>query len=701
MQAVSEQFKIAITQPSREIKSRITFPDLILDDTTIQRIEWDSTLIGVDDFEIGTAPMDMVNVSLLYEVDEPVLYDFDEQECEIEVGISLPDDTIEYVSIGKYTVDRAEKTNNVMSLHAVDRMYKFETPYESDLAYPATLLQIAQDICDLTGVELATGTFPNSDYEVAIKPEFTDMSCRSAIAQIAELAGGYARIDRTGKLEIFNIQTTALSSRKYASNQYILGDTFIADELIIGDIEITSENYIDFSNKRLPTAKIEKVIVSTGSEEAVRGSGENIYHIVNNIFCQNPHTAIDAIYNVLKGLSYTPFNMKWQGNPAVDCGDMITVRSKQGGYYNTLVTRRKLTYTGGLREDYEAVGKSNIEKDTTPRNVILDVENLKTEFRILNGEVSAKVSKDSIINEINLSTEGIRIRADKIDLIGAVTVLSDITGNLGSITAGTITGATVRTSSGDDRIELSSNLLSSYYSGVRRVQLDYDSLDFYTAEGVLAGDLIAIPSTDYDTAELAMRGKETASLSGGSSSTFGRVIAGDDGWDTFAILQVQDGSINNRTSITVTPNVVQWGHVGCSTYASGDFTVINGTKAATVQTDTYGLRKLYALETPDNRFVTYIEKELPIGEHYIEIEPMFRQTISSYFVVPHVQNMSSVSIVEIEENGFGVLVEDKPAKAVFEVNGKRKGYEDIYMEEVVQDENKLGRKTTKKSTPVS
>lgn len=422
MQNTSEQFKLAISQPDREMVSRITFPDFILNDEQIQRIEWDSTIVGQTDFEIGTAPMDMVNINLIHEVDDPIMYDFDGQECEIEIGIILPDDTIEYVSIGKFTVDRVEKTNNIISIHAVDRMYKFETPYESELEYPATVLEIAQDICTLVGVELATTTFPNSDYEVSILPEFTDMSCRTAIAQIAELAGGYARIDRSGKLEIFNIQTTAYNSEKYAGNHYILGDLFIADELIVSDIEITGENYIDFSNKRMPTAKIEKVIIKTGDEEASKGVGENTYYIVNNVFCQNPHAAVDTLYEVLSGLSYTPFNMKWQGNPAVDCGDMITVRSVHGGYYNTLITRRKLTYTGGLREDYEAVGKSNIEKESTPKSSIsLDVDNLKTEFRVLSGEVSAKVSKDDIISEINQTAEEIKILAEKISLEGLIT----------------------------------------------------------------------------------------------------------------------------------------------------------------------------------------------------------------------------------------------------------------------------------------
>lgn len=63
------------------------------------------------------------------------------------------------------------------------------------------------------------------------------------------------------------------------------------------------------------------------------------------------------------------------------------------------------------------------------------------------------------------------------------------------------------------------------------------------------------------------------------------------------------------------------------------------------------------------------------------LEQLFRQTISDYFVVPHIQNMAEVSILERDEKGFRVLVGEKKAEVVFEINGIRKGYEGVYMEE--------------------
>ena len=169
----------------------------------------------MDDFEIGTAPMDMVRITLISE--QPINYKFDDTECNIELGLTIRwySDTShlalseftydelafrthgdmgvtseEYVSLGLYTVEKTTKKGNIITLECINRMYKFEKPYISTLAYPATLAQIAQDICSIADIELATTAFPNSTYSMS--KELTDISCLVYNTWAAELAGGYA-----------------------------------------------------------------------------------------------------------------------------------------------------------------------------------------------------------------------------------------------------------------------------------------------------------------------------------------------------------------------------------------------------------------------------------------------------------------------------------------------------------------------------
>lgn len=317
-------------------------------------------------------------------------------------------------------------------------------------------------------------------------------------------------------------------------------------------------------------------------------------------------------------------------------------------------------------------------------------------------ELDAAMAHETIIVGGYLNTRLIKAKSVIAEYLD-VDSLSAISANIGDVTSGTLTGATVRTSAGSDRIQLTDSILGAYLNNVKRVQLDYDSLDFYTPGGKLGGTIASIDlPSDYDESDVTELLIKNASgiitLESGQREDFYSSVhiskEFNEGWGS---VEIHSGTSDYNGGIFVGVNGVNISRANGAQPGTmlevtesgiecfGDFTVYNGTKAATVDTKDYGMRKLYALETPDNRFVTYIKKELDIGEHYIEIEPMFRQTISDYFVVPHIQNMASVFIVERKESGFSVLIEGKDAEVVFEVNGKRIGYEDIYMEEVIQN----------------
>lgn len=94
-------------------------------------------------------------------------------------------------------------------------------------------------------------------------------------------------------------------------------------------------------------------------------------------------------------------------------------------------------------------------------------------------EISSRVEKGKIISEINHTAEIIKIQANKINLVGAVTVLSDISGNLGAITAGTITGVTLKSVSGSNRIEITGTQFASYEGSSVSVKITGRKVEFY------------------------------------------------------------------------------------------------------------------------------------------------------------------------------------------------------------------------------
>ncbi len=385
MQNVSNDFKDAVIDPAPSYQSRIAFPDLVLDDIEVKSIGWDSTFVSGNDFTIGLAPMDIVKIELVQDIDHPIEYDFENKECTVELGAHLPfayarmesfiyteleqythaeleDGIPEFVPLGKFTVEKVTRGTLTITLDCVDRMYKAEKEYISDLMYPTTLLDILQSASEQAGIPLATTTFANSDYIVPNEPVYEGVTCRKVFAQVAELAGGHAKINRQGQLEILTLRSESVRD--------------------IDDFKYTINDVAD--------ASIEKVIVKVGDQTATKGDGDNIYTIVDNMFCQNPDEVIDELYDVLKNIDYVAYNMnRWQGDFSLDLGDRVTIDG-----HETYILSRKLTYTGGLREDYRAPAKSNVEKTSTGKgSMTLDIENVKTRIKVIDGEIKQTIER--------------------------------------------------------------------------------------------------------------------------------------------------------------------------------------------------------------------------------------------------------------------------------------------------------------------
>ncbi|NIK10929.1 phage tail spike protein [Alkalibacillus almallahensis] len=107
-----------------------------------------------------------------------------------------------------------------------------------------------------------------------------------------------------------------------------------------------------------------------------------------------------------------------------------------------------------------------------------------------------------------------------------------------------------------------------------------------------------------------------------------------------------------------------------------------GSKSAIVETENYGNRKMYAVEAPDVRFMDVIEVTLDQGEHWVNLNYIFAETINGYSVFPIVQNGGQVRILERENQRFKLYVADDNTEVACWIYGKREGYEDIYLEQV-------------------
>ncbi|WP_075841711.1 hypothetical protein [Clostridium perfringens] len=386
---VTKSYDDAISKTDRTIKGKFVFNDREFDGEQIQEFTLDDDILTNDTFQIGTF-IRSGGTAKLIDVD----YKFVGKEFELHIGVYTEDETIEYLKVGIFKVKTVTKKERITSIEFCDRADLFDCEYESIMAYPTTLLGIAKEICMNLGIKLATRKFINSSYTVPLKPNFDEgLTYRNVIAQIAELAGGYARINSDGKLEFFNL--TKYSNSFYASdNTFTLNtdDRILDNRCVIG---IGRKTYIDLDTSEALTNTITKLVVKAGDVKAELGEDSGLtYFIENNIFCQNPVDVIEPIFDTLYDLNYRKLNVKWIGNPKYQAGDQLVVYDGNV-LHNTYIMSKKLSFNGALREEYSAEGKTKEEtKEATKGNLTLKVEKTLVEVKVAKDEIAQRVKKD-------------------------------------------------------------------------------------------------------------------------------------------------------------------------------------------------------------------------------------------------------------------------------------------------------------------
>lgn len=181
-------------------------------------------------------------------------------------------------------------------------MIKFEFNYDgSELISKgeATILQVAQDICNKAGVELGSTSFLNSDKKVSVYDN--TVTAREYISYIAESAGCFACIDREGKLcfREFCEDETEIPLKMFG--EYKWGEEFKISKVSYED-GIISFKFGDNTRNNLWINQ------------------ENMYIVDED--------QVQKIYNKIKGLTVNTFEGKVIIDPAIDIGDKIVINGK-------------------------------------------------------------------------------------------------------------------------------------------------------------------------------------------------------------------------------------------------------------------------------------------------------------------------------------------------------------------------------------
>lgn len=181
-------------------------------------LAFEDTVNSDDVFDIGNAIINKFTIGLNNINEQYSGIVFKDAVIIPSVGL-LVNGQAEMLQKGIYIVDDCKYDGSIIKLTCLDLMERFDRPYDTDLTFPATLLQIVQDACakckitiNNVAYPIAPQTFPNYDYQVATKPESDTVTYREVISWCAQIAACFARVSRLGALEFKWFDTVALAS---------------------------------------------------------------------------------------------------------------------------------------------------------------------------------------------------------------------------------------------------------------------------------------------------------------------------------------------------------------------------------------------------------------------------------------------------------------------------------------------------------
>lgn len=409
---------------------------------------------GSDGLPLGTAEAASYALTISNVGKEYTPAQFDNAEIHMQMGIEDAG-KITYSDFGVWYVSEATAPEQSVSidLNGYDALATlFEVDYgDSEGAYPTTLGSLATTICAASGISLKTSAFRNADIQVSALPDWGDgITLRKIIGYIAACAGGFARIDRSGLLEIVSYadgNTYTLDSDLYTQFTLTNGATFTFNALEVMTVsdesgesdEDTAEDYTRYA-----------------LDPAIEGNPTNTIRVdYNPLFDAG---VANSVVELLDGVSASSASVTWGGDPTVMVGDQLTVTTTDGKVTTILIGSQSVSFSGGLNFSSEcslpSTNAVNSGSYTSSGNVMDGNGNIKAN-RITNLDKSVvsatighfenltatTVKTDTllakIIEAVNLKAQTISAESVTTDVLTA-TLANIIEATIKKLNAGTI-----------------------------------------------------------------------------------------------------------------------------------------------------------------------------------------------------------------------------------------------------------------------
>lgn len=310
---MSDTFKSKIYSSERYLEANVLINNVDYRTDIIKDFNYTSS-IASNSFAIGSTNASTFEITLnkLVETIE------ENQEVKPFIGII----GTESIPLGVFYIKEIKRDRNAKTtkIKCQDKMMYLNELYKTDLAFPAKVRDVIQDISEKVKMEFVP-THISYNKEVQ---KLEKVSYREMLSYLAQIEGCFVVFDRYGKLEFRKFNRT---QEKITKNNYFLSG------LVVNDVEYKLSGITaDLKNK-------EKTILASGS---VVG---NQINLTNPLMKQD---YLDEVYTYLKQFIFKPYTINWQGNPALEVGDFVQVEVANGQYIGVPILNLQLNFSGGL-----------------------------------------------------------------------------------------------------------------------------------------------------------------------------------------------------------------------------------------------------------------------------------------------------------------------------------------------------------------
>lgn len=324
---------------------------------------FEDSVSGDNSFDIGSAIINVLTLSINNFDGRYSDYDFDGAEVVCYIGLALDNGTTEKVRICTATVvEQPEVETVTIDLTCEDNMRKFDRDYsESKLIYPATRAQIIRDACSVCGVTLLTTSFDRDDYVVQQRPADDALTFRQLLQWVAQIGCQWLRCDEYGRLCVKWFDTGKTNPQEI---NVTYNFTPKHTDVVITGVKVTE--YSD-SSEDVAGSYI------SGTEGYVLGISDN-----KLIRKGDGETVASIIAEKCVGMVFRPFESQCPTDIALEAGDTITIEDRNGKLYNTYLTTTTLHPGSGqtIACNAKSAAKNSSTRYSQATQTYVDARNL-------------------------------------------------------------------------------------------------------------------------------------------------------------------------------------------------------------------------------------------------------------------------------------------------------------------------------------